>query len=182
MRTLRFRPIAFAASALLAAGVVLTGCYKAPEFVNPVYNCGCGSLQFEGANYPLKMSEAVIWDTLQPKSRRYHLVADLRTPEEIERHTDGHDLTVMLEFDSINRPAFYLPADGIVHRIEKIDHRSGFTATRRFVCVNGVVAPSPALLGGTETVNFEMLLREVVGDDTVGFEIPFSGSFSTTID
>ena len=41
---------------------------------------------------------------------------------------------------------------------------------------------TPALLGGTETVAFEMLLREVVGDDTVGFEIPFSGSFSATID
>jgi len=167
--------------ALLAAGL-LTGCYKSPEFVNPVYSCGCGSLAFEGASYPLKMAEAVVWDSLQPKSRRYHLVADLRTPEEIERHSDGHDLTVMLEFDSINRPAFYIPADGTVHRIEKIDHRSGFTAVRKFVCVNGVVAPDPALLGGTETVAFEMLLREVVGDDTVGFEIPFSGSFSATID
>ena len=28
----------------------------------------------------------------------------------------------------------------------------------------------------------ERALREVVGDDTVGFEIPFSGSFSATID
>ena len=141
-------------------------------------------VEMEGVTPPSlqELQQSLPHASLKDCSNLIRLIRAVKSPEEIERHADGHDLTVMLEFDSINRPAFYLPADGIVHRIEKIDHRSGSTATRRFVCVNGVVAPSPALLGGTETVNFEMLLREVVGDDTVGFEIPFSGSFSATID
>ena len=39
-----------------------------------------------------------------------------------------------------------------------------------------------ALDGDLDYETADVLLREVVGDDTVGFEIPFSGSFSTTID
>ena len=166
----------------IAAATGLSSCYESPEFINPVYNCECGAITLNGQPFPLKMAEAVVWDSLQPLSRRYHLVADMRDAGQIEAHAPAHDFTVTLEFDSINRPVFYIPTDGIVHGMQEIDHSDEFFPVRDYVATNAVITPTPAFLGGTETVSFEMLLKEAVNGNPVGFEIPFSGSFVVNID
>ena len=56
-------------SLLIVAMVgALAGCYKAPEFINPVYSCECGSVTFGDSLYNLKMAEAVVPDSLEPLS------------------------------------------------------------------------------------------------------------------
>ena len=166
----------------IAAAVGLSSCYESPEFINPEYNCECGAITLNGQSFPLKMAEAVVWDSLQPLSRRYHLVADMRTPELVESHAPAHDFTVTLEFDSINRPVFYIPDDGIVHGMQEINQGDEFFPVRDFIATNAVITPTPAFLGGAESVTFEMLLKEAVNGNLVGFEIPFSGSFVVNID
>lgn len=172
----------FALFLSIAAAVGLSSCYESPEFINPVYTCACGDLTLNGQSFPLKMAEAVIWDSLQPLSRRYHLVADMRDAGAIEAHAPAHDFTVTLEFDSINRPVFYIPADGIVHGMQEINQGDEFFPVKDYVATNAVITPTPAFLGGTETVSFEMLIKESVNGTPVGFEVPFSGSFVVTID
>jgi hypothetical protein len=168
-------------SAITCAAALAAGCYKGPEYVPPVYSCDCGSLTYQGREVPLKLAEAVVWDSLEFRSRRYHLVADLRTEDEIKAHLPAHDFVVMLEFDTINRPAFYIPADGIVHQLQQINHGDELTPVRDFVCTNGVISPQPALTGGTERVSFQMLMKEVVDGTPVGFETPLTGSFKVDI-
>ena len=75
-----------AVAAVIASGIFATGCYKSPEFINPVYDCDCGSMVFADSTYALKMAEIVVPDSLEPLSRSYHIVADLRT-ERKSMHT-----------------------------------------------------------------------------------------------
>ena len=172
--------IAFLLSLAVAFG--LSSCYESPEFINPVYHCECGEITLNGQPFELKMAEAVVWDSLQPLSRRYHLVADMRTEEVVTAHAPAHDFTVTLEFNNINQPVFYIPADGIANGMQEINHGDEFFPVRDYVATNAVITPTPALLGGPEAVAFEMVLKEVVNGSVVGFEIPFSGSFVATID
>lgn len=166
----------------IATAAGLSSCYTSPEFVNPVYNCECGAVTLNGQELPLKMAEAVVWDSLQPLSRRYHLVADLRTADEVTAHAPAHDFTVMLEFDSINRPVFYVPADGIVNGMQEINQGDDLFPVRDFIATNAIIQPAPAFLGGAETVSFEMLIKETVNGNPVGFEMPLNGTFVVNID
>ena len=166
----------------IAAAAGLSSCYQSPEFINPVYTCECGAITLNGQNFPLKMAEAVVWDSLHPLSRRYHLIADMRTEQEVTAHAAAHDFTVTLEFDSINRPVFYIPADGILNGMQEINHGDDLFPERNFIATNAIIQPSPAFLGGTETVAFEMLIKETSNGTPVGFDIPLTGSFVVEIE
>ena len=67
---------------VLFLAIAFVGCYDANDFVNPVYNCECGTMTYNGTELPLKMAEAIVPDSANPLSRRYHLVADLRSDAE----------------------------------------------------------------------------------------------------
>jgi hypothetical protein len=169
-------------SVILSTTLVLSGCYESDEFVNPVALCECGSINFDGADYPLKMAEGFVFDETNVLSRRYHLVADMRSEAEVKSHAPAHDFTVFIEIDSINQPVYYLPQDLVPHLMQQIDHSETLNPVADYTCTNGVFTANGAVLGGTESIAFEMLLREVVDGQQVGFEIPFSGSFTSTID
>ena len=102
----------------------LAGCYKAPEFINPVYSCECGSVTFDDSLYNLKMAEAVVPDSLEPLSRSYHIVADLRTLEEVDAHVPAHDLTFHLSFPELyeGTNVYYVQQEDIQHLVQVINH------------------------------------------------------------
>lgn len=158
--------------------VALWGCKKSEDFVNPVYMCECGELTWGGETYPLLLAEYVTLADSLPLSRRYYLTTDVR----LEGEDESHNLNFTLELDSVNHPVFFVPNDTVPNLLEEVNFNDDILPYRTFTTVNGVVEVNGAPLGGTETVSMEMLLKEVVNGDTVGFEIPFTGSFSVTIE
>ncbi|WP_306640028.1 hypothetical protein [Sanyastnella coralliicola] len=162
---------------LLTIIIGALGCAKNEEFVNPVYMCECGSVSWQGTAYPLQLAEYVQPDEDNFLSRRYYLTADIR----LEGQTQPHTLAITLGTDSVDQVVQFIPADTVFNLVEEIDQNSQLLPYRTYVCTNGVVNFNPAFLGGRESVAFEMILRETIGTDTVGFDIPFSGSFNVTI-
>ena len=164
--------------ALGAIAVLAFGCAKNEDFINPVFNCECGSITWDGVNYPLQMAEWVQADTGNFLSRRYFLTADIRQDGE----NKPHNLSIQLDIDSIDQTVHFIPADQLYNIFEEVNENDNLLPYRQYVCTNGVIDLSPAILGGEESVAAEMLLREVVGGDTVGFDIEFSMDFTVTIE
>ena len=159
---------------------ILAGCYKAPEFINPVYSCECGSVTFGDNLYNLKMAEAVVPDSLEPLSRSYHIVADLRTPDEVDAHVPAHDLTFHFSFPVLETVT-YLQQEDVEHLVQVINHGDAISI-RNYKATDGSIAINPAYNGGEETVEFNLSLRESVDSILVGVPIAFTGTFTSIIE
>lgn len=163
---------------VVATAMLFFGCAKNEDFVNPVYECECGTITWQGAEYPLLLAEYIQPDDDNFLSRRYFLTADVRLEGEVE----PHNLSIQLGTDSVDQVVQFIPDDEVFNFFEEVNDNDQLLPYRTYVCTNGVVNFNPAFLGGRESVSFEMILRETVDGDTVGFDIPFSGSFSVTIE
>jgi hypothetical protein len=161
---------------------LITSCYQAPDFINPVYDCDCGEVEFREQTFSLKMAEAVIADSTEELSRTYHIVAEMRSENEVIAHQEGHDLTFYLDFEQVGDGVFYIPQDSVIHLVQEINHSDNQFPVRDYLASVGTIEINVAEAGGEETVSFEMDLLERVNGDLVGFTIPFSRSFSVFID
>ena len=160
----------------------LAGCYKAPEFINPVYSCECGSVTFGDSLYNLKMAEAVVPDSLVPLSRSYHIVADLRTPDEVDAHVPAHDLTFHFSFPVLDDVVYYVQQEDVQHLVQVINHGDDLFPIRDYKAIDGSIVINPAYNGGEETVEFNLTVRESVDSILVGLPIAFTGTFTGIID
>jgi hypothetical protein len=176
-----FNTAAFAGIAL-ALLTLVTGCYQATEFINPAYDCACGEVEFNGSTFSLKMAEAVIPDSTDELSRTYHMVADMRTPEDIDAHAAAHDLTFYMAFESLDDVVYYIQQDSVTHLIQEINHGDDQFPVRDYLCTAGSIVIDPAYAGGAETVTFDVEVREQVNGSSVGFPISYSGSFTAIIE
>jgi hypothetical protein len=159
----------------------LAGCYKAPEFINPVYSCECGSVTFDDSLYNLKMAAVVVPDSLEPLSRSYHIVADLRTPEEVDAHVPAHDLTFHFSFPEVETVT-YVQQEDIQHLVQVINHGDDIFPIRNYKATDGSIVINPAYNGGEETVEFSLSIRESVDSILVGLPIAFTGTFTGIIE
>ena len=176
-------PNSFAAiTALVIAWSLVSGCYKSPEFINPVYDCECGNIGFNGSDYALKMAEAVVPDSLEPLSRSYHIVADLRTPEEVEAHLPAHELTFRMSFDVLDDVVYYVQQEEVEHLVQIINQGDDLFPVRDFKATDGSIVIDRALSGGPEVVGFNLTIREWVDSTLVGLPIPFTGSFTGNVE
>lgn len=162
--------------------VALAGCYKAPEFVNPVYNCDCGTVTFGDSLYNLKMAEAVVPDSLVPLSRSYHLVADLRTADEVDAHVPAHDLTFHFSFPVLDDVVYYVLQEEVQHLVQIINQGDDLFPIRNYKATDGSIVINPAYNGGEETVEFNLSIRESVDSILVGLPIEFTGTFTGIIE
>lgn len=156
---------------------VFVGCKKSENFVNPVYDCDCGAVKWDGENYPLLMAEYVRSNPENPFSRRYYITADLRG----EGATEPHNLSIQIGIDSLGGSVFYIPENDIYNLLEEVNSGDELLPYRSYACTNGVVNVTPAILGGVESVTFQMIVRETVDGQFVGFDIPVSGNFKVDI-
>lgn len=162
---------------LLIMMLFLAGCAKNEDFVNPEYMCECGTITWQGEEYPLLMAEYTQPDDDNILSRRYFLTADIR----LEGETEAHNLNIQLGTDSVDQVVQFIPEDEVFNYFEEVNQNDELLPVRTYTCTNGVVNFSPAFLGGTESVSFEMVLRETVNGQPVGFDISFKGNFSVEI-
>lgn len=163
-------------------GAVIVGCYKSDDFINPVYNCNCGTVNYLGSEIPLKMAEIVVPDSTEVLSRSYHIVADLRTAEEVNAHAAAHDLTFHFSFPILDDVVYYVQQDDIQHLVQIINHGDETEPIRNYQATDGNIVINPGAAGEEETVEFNLTIRQEVDGDLVGLPIAFSGSFADTIE
>jgi hypothetical protein len=177
------RPHALVAfGSLLTLLIAFNGCYKGTDFINPVYDCACGTVSFNGTDYPLKMAEAVVPDSLEPLSRSYHIVADLRTADEVDAHAEAHDLTFHFSFPILDDVVYYVQQEDIQHLVQVINHGDDLIPIRDYQATDGSIVINPAYSGGEEVVEFNLTVRERVDSILVGLPVTFTGSFTGIID
>lgn len=167
---------------VILVGALASGCYKGPEFINPVYICDCGQVEFNGKEMPLKMAEIVVPDSLEPLSRSYHIVADLRTAEQVDAHADAHDLTFHFSFEVLDDVVYYIQQDDVLHTVQEINHGDPLIPIRTYQATDGSIVINPAYSGGEETVEFNLTLHESVNGSLVGLPVTMRGSFSDFIE
>ena len=160
----------------------LASCYKAPEFINPVYSCECGSVTFRDSLYNLKMAEAVVPDSLEPLSRSYHIVADLRTPEEVDAHVPAHDLTFHFSFPVLDALMYDIQQEDIQYLVQVIKHVDNLPTIQDYIATAGTIEIDAASNGGEETVEFNLSIRESVDSILVGEPVAFTGIFTDIIE
>ncbi len=163
---------------VLAISFAFAACKKSEEFVNPVFTCDCGSLNWNGTSFQLQMAEYVNPIDTSDYARTYFLTADVTSEDE----TETHNLNLSFEIENIINSPFLLAEQSIPFSLEEINYNDPFFPMRRFVPYTGVITINPAIFGGTETVELNLLLNEVSSDGIVlNTEIPFNGSFSIEI-
>lgn len=164
---------------ILVVVVVATfaSCKKTDDYDNPVFMCECGGFSWQGSPHNLLMSEYVQLADDLPLTRRYYATADIALEDEFYTH----NLNYQIEIDTVTNSIFFIEADNIPFLVEEINNNDDLLPYRRFVAVDGIVTVAPSILGGTETVAFDVILKEEFNGQLVGFDIPFSGTMSVQI-
>lgn len=162
--------------AVLVVVMTIASCKKSDDFVNPVFMCECGSLSWEGEVYPLLMAEYVLLDSNQ-FSRKYFLTADVRSEDEVLAHNLNFSLTI----DSISGSMLFVPDESLSNMLQVPNLNDNLSPLRNYTGVNGVINVNSQIFSGSESISFDLEMKEIVNGDTVGLVTPFSGSFSLTL-
>lgn len=163
---------------LALVALAVAGCKKTDPFVNPVYQCNCGTITWDGTTYPLLMSEYVELSDDEPWSRRYYFTADIRTADEVE----AHNLNIQIEVDSLITGSLFIPENNVKTLFEEVNENDELLPYRQYTAMQGVVNISPVFLAGDEEGDYQMIVKEVVNGAPVGFDISVAGDFVVTIE
>lgn len=162
----------------VVASVIVTACKKTDDYVNPVFMCECGGFTWQGSPYELLMAEYVQLGDDLPLSRRYYATAEIH----LEGELAAHNLNYTLDIDTVTQSVFFVAADTIPFIVEEINFNDDLLPYRKYIATDGIISIAPAILGGTETVQFEVTLKEEFNGQLVGFDIPFAGSMAVGIE
>ena len=91
------KSITYTLIAFFAAAVLFNGCKKHEPFVNIEYNCECGDLSLGDKVLSVRLAEGFVPSDDAPNLYRYHIVADLRTENEVANHNPNHDLALTVD-------------------------------------------------------------------------------------
>ena len=83
--------------AFFASTILFTGCTKHEPFVNTEFNCECGDLSLGDRKLSVRLAEGFVPSDDAPNLYRYHIVADLRTENEVANHNPNHDLVLTVD-------------------------------------------------------------------------------------
>jgi len=169
-------PILFVA----VTSVLISSCKKSDDYLPVPYACNCGSMNWRSSVFQLLDANYILADSTVQLSRRYYITADVQKEGEELTHTISMDLEVPDVGDGI----FYIDGTTIEFSatIQERNDNLMIRPYRLYRPTEGVIQVSPAFLGGSEPVSFNLVLKEV--DDSgnlVGFEFPFSGSFKVRV-
>ena len=103
----------------------------------------------------------------------------------VEGETKPHSINVMIEVNDALESVFYVGDDekGVVLDIliHEINENDPILPLRTFLATDGVVQIIPAILGGTETASFNLIVKELYNGSLVGFEKALIGNLSVFI-
>ena len=161
---------------LFLIGIIsFSSCQKTPDYVNEPYKCLCGSVGWDGTTYEVLGAEYVfLTDTL---SRKYFVTTEISSADDQE----VHHINFELEIEDVMITDYNIADDPLNMSIKEVDYNSALVH-REFQAIAGSVTLMPAPFGGPEQVNFSLIVRQVVGGDLFGPEIPYNGNFDLTIE
>ncbi|MFN0032575.1 MAG: lipoprotein [Flavobacteriales bacterium] len=174
---------AFTFLSFAVAVAMLAGCRKTPDYLPVPYACLCGNVTWQGMAINLLDANYILTDSTVAESRRYYITADVIVQGEF----DTHGLNTIIEIPDLDGGGtFYLDEeDGefeFAALIEEFNVNDPLDTLRQFAPKEGLVQVIAApISGGTETVNFQMVLNELENGVAVGADIIYSGSFSVYI-
>ncbi len=169
--------------AFCAAVTVVTSCKKTPDYTAESYKCKCGTLNWQGTNYDLLGSSYILSDSLQPESRRYYITTNVA----LEGEAQTHGLSAWIEIDNINGGGLFrinpqLGLNELVAHVDEFNLNDPIDTLRQYIPVNAVVSVGAApLSGGTETVNFQLTLNQVINGVAIPGNVNCEGSFTVYI-
>ena len=83
--------------AFFASIILFSGCTKHEPFVNTEFNCECGDISLSDRGLSVRLAEGFVPSEDAPNLYRYHIVADLRTENEVAHHNPNHDLALTVD-------------------------------------------------------------------------------------
>jgi hypothetical protein len=135
-------------------------------------------MNWQGSAYDLLGAHYIVPDTANELSRRYYVSADAT----LEGEHLTHNLNMRLEVDSVIKGVFYVEDDPDLQiLVEEINYNDPLDTLVTYLPVDGVVSITPALLGGPETVQYNLVLKRYYNGSLVGFEVPFSGNLTVNV-
>ena len=161
--------------------LVFSSCKKTPEYVAAPY--ACGSLSWQGEEYPLLGTTYILTDSTNAKSRRYYITTDVS----LEGEAATHGLSAWIEVDDVgNGGNFAIDAQSgeseFVAWVDEFNPNDPTDTLRQYVPVNAVLQIGAApISGGIETVNFQFTLNQLEDGEPVPGDINCSGNFTVTI-
>jgi hypothetical protein len=181
----QFSPMAkrFLICLAFSAVFVITACRKTPDYVAVPYDCACGSLTWQGEEYPLLGTTYILTDSTNAKSRRYYITADVTLDGEVE----AHGLSAWIELPDIgNGGNFSIDAQSgeadFQAWVDEFNPNDPTDTLRQYIPVNAVVQISPApVSGGVESVNFQLTLNQLEEGEPLPGDMNCSGNFTVTI-
>lgn len=159
--------------------LVAQSCQKNEEYVPEPYTCNCGSVRWGGITYPLLDANYVLVDTNEFFTRRYYITANTTA----ENSTVKESVSLIFEFPTVTFPIFtYSPeAPEFACKVYVRNDGDSFFENREFVPIAGEVLIDPALAGGSEKVVFDLSVREILDEDTIGLPQSIKGSFNVFV-
>lgn len=170
---------------LVLSAFAFSGCKKTPEYVPTPHKCECGTLNWQGAEYQLLDAEHIRTEEDSTYSRRYYITANVA----IEGEEQTHNVNTWIEIPDVTAHSNGLynidVNSSLVEFLAKVDEfnlNDPFYSLRQYGVRQGVVRVSPApLLGGTESVSFQLILGELNSSGVMyGPDITYSGSFAVS--
>lgn len=170
---------------IVVASFIFSGCKKTPDYVPTPYVCECGSLQWQGVDYKLLDAEHIRSHADTAYSRRYYITANVA----LEAEEQTHNINTWIEIPNIlaNTNGLYnidanTSTAQFLAKVDEFNLNDPFFTLRQYGVRQGVVRVSPApLLGGNETISFQLILGELnSAGNMFGPDITYSGSFNVS--
>lgn len=165
-------------SLAIAGALAISSCHKSPEYIPEPYRCDCGTINWYGSPFDLLDANFILTDSTEIASRRYYITGKVSP----QGQTLIDELNLILEVDDITLGV--LTKDSITSDFSGLAQMVGvdneFAVSYPYRVTEGYLSISPALLGGTETVNFNLKLDPLFGNASDP-AIPVSGSFTVQV-
>jgi len=164
---------------VLSISSVLLSCKKTEEYIPEPYKCDCGQMTWQGSTYDLLDANYVRLIEEEELSRRYYITAEVKSSTE----SKPHSVNFYIEIPDVTSSIFDLTEDDIefAAKAEQVNQNDPLLPLRTFEAQSGRVVVSPAFLGGTENVQFSVILQETFNGCNVGGPVSISGNFKVEV-
>jgi len=163
---------------IVLVALTIWACKKTPDYVAEPYACNCGDVSWSGGSYKLLASHQASADSTRLDYRRYHFSADVR----VDGEEKTHSLSGWIEVDDIGSGGQFVTNETnqqFQSQLFEYNLNGVADTTRIFMPVSGSVSISKASVpGATESVNFQLILNEVLDSTLSTSSVSCSGNFT----
>lgn len=158
---------------------MFSSCQKNEEYIPEPYKCDCGQLTWQGTTFDLLDANYVRLIEEEELSRRYYITAEVKSAAE----SKPHSVNFYIEIPDVTTSIFDLSENDFefAARAEQVNQNDPLLPLRTFEAQSGRVVVSPAFLGGTENVQFSVILQETFNGSNVGGPVALSGNFKVEV-